>query len=191
MKHPNEATLALHAGGDLGPLDRWRTRRHLRRCGACRDGVAGFEALREIAPDLLETPEVHWGRLAAEMKANIRLGLAAGECVRPGAPPLRDTAVFAWARGAVAFASVAALLAAGFVLQRPSPRGETAGYNGVELRSTGNGIQVRGGLDSMRMIHAGSAPADVSYTAGAQASMSAGYVDSETHYVTVTTVYAN
>jgi len=81
MKHPNEATLALHAGGELGALARWKTGRHVSRCEQCRDEVEAFIGLREIVPDLAEIPEVPWNRLAAEMKANIRLGLAAGECV--------------------------------------------------------------------------------------------------------------
>ena len=81
MKHPDEATLALHAGGDLGLIARWRTNRHLSRCERCREEVAAFQGLREVLPDLAEMPEVPWNRLAAEMKANIRLGLAAGECV--------------------------------------------------------------------------------------------------------------
>jgi hypothetical protein len=38
--------------------------------------------MRAILPELAATPEISWNRLAAEMKANIRLGLAAGECVR-------------------------------------------------------------------------------------------------------------
>ena len=56
MKHPNQATLALHAGGDLGFLARWRTSRHLARCEQCRDEVVAFEALREILPELGGNP---------------------------------------------------------------------------------------------------------------------------------------
>jgi len=78
MKHPTQATLALHAGGDLGPVARWRTERHIARCERCREEFAAFAEMRDIAADLGEIPEVPWSRLAAEMKANIRLGLAAG-----------------------------------------------------------------------------------------------------------------
>src|SRR5215469_12533000 len=74
MKHPSQATLALQAGGDLGFLARWRTKRHLRRCTRCREEVEAFEWARQVAPDLAEIPEIHWNRLAAEMKANIHLG---------------------------------------------------------------------------------------------------------------------
>src|SRR5262249_2438739 len=121
MKHPNQATLALHAGGDLGFIARWLTGRHLARCGQCRDELAAFEAMRAIVPDLSEVPELSWNRLGAGMRANIRLGLAAGECVKSAEPPLRTLPLFNGARAVVALASVAALLATGLMLERPKP----------------------------------------------------------------------
>ena len=84
MRHPKLATLALHAGGDLGVLVGWRTGRHLAACERCRAEVGRVEKTRRILPDLAEMPEVPWNRLAAEMKANIRLGVEAGQCVRAG-----------------------------------------------------------------------------------------------------------
>ena len=191
MKHPDRETLALHAGGDLGPLARWKTLRHLSKCERCRDEVASFEAVREMVPALAETPEISGGRLAAEMKANIRRGLAAGECVRSGELPLRETPLFAGARAAIAFAGVIALLVTGLVLERPAPGTDVARFQGVELQSTPNGIQVREGGGALRLQHAGAKTGDVDYTAGAQGSMRARYVDTETGYVTVTNVYAN
>src|ERR1035438_5103753 len=94
MKHPNQAALALYAGGDLGFFARWRVERHLAKCEPCGEEVASFEATREIVTDLSEIPDIHWNGLAAEMKANIRLGLAAGECVRIGQKPLRERPLF-------------------------------------------------------------------------------------------------
>src|ERR1051325_2686800 len=102
MKHPNEETLALHAGGDLGFFARRRVERHLSRCERCRDEIAAFGAVREVLPELAEIPEIPWNRLAAEMKANIRLGIAAGECVRAPEIPLRDHPLFTHTRAAVA-----------------------------------------------------------------------------------------
>ena len=52
MKHPNQATLALHAGGDLGAIARWRAERHLARCAECREEVARFERYRQLLPSL-------------------------------------------------------------------------------------------------------------------------------------------
>src|ERR1035438_4539812 len=114
MKHPNEAKLALHAGGDLGPIARWRTQRHLASCPECREEIARFGQLRQLLPSLDDSPELHCNRLAAEMRANIRLGLAAGECVRADE---RAGAGSMWssARVGVALASVALLLATGVV----------------------------------------------------------------------------
>jgi hypothetical protein len=177
--------------------------RHLARCGRCRDEVAAFQTLREALPEISTPPEIHWNRLAAEMKANIRLGLAAGECVRAEAAPLRDTPFFAGARTAVALASVLVLLVGGLVLQRPAPKPETAAIEGAEFQTTANGIQVRQGGGTLRLLDGGAqdfgmqidgrlrnVPA-VTYTPGAQGSMGAGYMDTRTGYMTVTTVYAD
>lgn len=187
MKHPSQAILALHAGGDLGVFARWRAERHLAGCERCREDVAGYTELRVVLPDLGETPELPWTRLASEMKANIRLGLAAGECVRAEEKPLRQS-LFSGARAAVAVASVVALLVTGFVLEHPAP--VPASIDGVELRTTaaGDGIQVRDGSHALRLLHPGAH--NVTYSVGAQGSMRARYVDPETGNVTVNNVYA-
>src|ERR1700686_845986 len=148
MTHPNQATLALHAGGDLGLWARWNTQRHLSNCDLCRDEVAAFAGVREILPDLAEIPEVPWNRLAAEMRANIRLGLAAGECVRAvgdvsqGDAPLRQSPLFTFGRATVAFASIVVMVVTGLMLTRPSP---VAGKEGPLVQATEDGIQIRAG----------------------------------------------
>ncbi len=82
MKHPLEADLALHAGHDLGFVKEWRVGRHVSRCEQCRQTVDEFVVLRSTTVQLGELPaDINWKRLASEMKANIRLGLEAGECV--------------------------------------------------------------------------------------------------------------
>jgi hypothetical protein len=129
-------------------------------------------------------PEVPWNRLASEMKANIRLGLAAGECVRTAAPPAGHS-FFASARAAVAFASILAVVAAGLILERPAPV-----EDGTVVQATVNGIQVREGRQALRMMHAGVRERDVTYSVGAQGSMRARYVDPETGYVTIASVNA-
>jgi hypothetical protein len=187
MKHPSQATLALHAGGDLGLLAGWRTGRHLAKCEDCRDEAARFQGLRAILPELAETPGISWNRLAAEMKANIRLGLAAGECVRTGPAPLRETPLFTRAGAVVAFASVVVLLVTGLVLEHPGPG--TPRYDGVVVQTTANGIQVREGGQALRLLHSGAQ--NVQYSVGAQGSMRARYVDPETGYVTINNVYAD
>jgi hypothetical protein len=190
MKHPSEATLALFAGGDLGLLARWRAGRHVAHCARCRDEVTSFSEMREVTAALGAAPEVAWNRLASGMKANIRLGLAAGECVRD----TRGTAaaphpLFAGARAAVAFASALVLLVTGFVLEHPTPRAGAERQAGVVVQVTRNGIQVQDGAEALSLLHAGRIR-DVTYIVGAQGSMRARYVDPDTGNVTINNVYA-
>src|SRR5512133_3225192 len=56
MKHPSQEILALHAGGDLGWLAGWKTKRHVAACEKCADEVAAFSGLREALPELGEIP---------------------------------------------------------------------------------------------------------------------------------------
>jgi hypothetical protein len=189
MTHPNQATLALHAGGDLGLWARWNTERHLSNCDLCRDEVAAFAGVREILPELNEIPEVPWNRLAAEMRANIRLGLAAGECVRSADEglrdaPLRQSPLFTGARVAGAFAGIVVMVVTGLMLTHPSP---VAGKEGPLVQATEDGIQIRAGGQAFRLMNVGAKA--VTYSASADGSMGARYVDPETGYVTINNVY--
>jgi hypothetical protein len=191
MKHPELETLALHAGGDLGFFAAWRARGHVAKCARCREEVEAFTSLREAAPALSEMPEIQWGALARDMRANIRLGLAAGECAGGPSPAWLDTGFFTNARMAAAAACVVAMLVTGFALQRPAPGPEFARGQGVEVRSTANGIQVRAGGGAMRFLHANMKWEDVTYQPGAQGSMQTTFVDPQTNLVTVANVYAD
>jgi len=188
MKHPNQATLALHAGGDLGPWRRWLTARHLARCAACRAEVAGYDEMRAILPELAELPEIAWNRMAAEIKANIRLGLEADECIRGSAMPLgwpRFGQSMAGWRAAAALASVAVLVGGCLVLERPAPRLEFAAQLSVE--STREGIELQNGNRvSLGLLNGGAQKA--TYTLDAQGSMGARYTDPETGALTINTV---
>lgn len=151
-RHPDEAALALLAGGELPLIAGWRTGRHVRNCEACRTVVAGYRELRaasarwseDVDPDL-------WARLEAEMRANIRLGLAAGRVVDQ--EPAGGAAWPAWRLAAVA-ASLAFVFGAGVWLGR-QPGGEArgtmlasmapvveAGSGGLALRSTGAALEL-------------------------------------------------
>jgi len=186
MRHPNQATLALHAGGDLGRFARWRTTRHLAQCGRCREEAAAFEDVRRVLPELTEMPDVPWNRLAAEIKANIRLGVAAGECVRAAEPPRRESLLFNAGRAAVAFASIVVLVVTGMVLEHPAP---TLARQGPLVENTRYGIQVvQPGGQTLGLMNAGAQK--VTYLMDARGSMEARYVDPETGYVTINTVYA-
>ena len=195
MKHPNEATLALHAGGDLGAIARWRTERHLAKCARCREELAGFTAAREITSVLAEIPELPWQRLEAEMKANIRLGLAAGECVRSTPAPSNDRWFdfpwldfswfdFSWfggARAVLACATVAILIVTGLMIERSRP--QSGQSQGVVVENTADGIQMSDGGQALSLLNTGAK--NVIYSPSAGGKMGARYVDPKTGYVTV------
>ena len=109
-----------------------------------------------------------------------------------GERPAGRLPVFAMLSGARAFAacaSVMALVAAGLFLERPTPPAPlaaAAGENSV-LRATANGIELREGGQTLSLLHVRSG--DVTYSAGAQGSMRAGYVDSDTGNVTINNLY--
>src|SRR5690242_7416633 len=110
MTHPSPSTLALFASQDLGWFARVRTERHLNHCRECRNEVEAFASLSEGLVELNELPAISWNHLAAEMKANMRLGLAAGECVRNGQPVAGPLTWFSGNRALAVCASLIALL---------------------------------------------------------------------------------
>jgi hypothetical protein len=185
--HPEQATLALHAGGDLGRFTAWRTSRHVSQCEECREEVTAFQEMRERLPELNEIPDLPWNRMASEMRANIRLGLAAGECVRESPALVLRTPLFTGARMAIAMASVLALIVTGVVLERPTDSIMSAGSPSVQ--TTLDGIQSRTGNQGFALMHKGADERYVSYTPGAAGTMGASYVDPKTDYVTMTKVY--
>ena len=80
--HPRENDLALLAGGEAGRFQRFPCwMRHVRTCADCQeDDRYGIPELRSGLADM-ELPDLNWNFLAADMRANIRLGLEAGACV--------------------------------------------------------------------------------------------------------------
>lgn len=183
MNHPDQETLALFSGGDLGVLDRWRAARHIRSCEHCQAHVTRFEALRHDVERLNELPGLPWNVMAAEMSANIRLGLAAGAIVegsRAGRPSRRHPRAF------VATGCVAGLLLACLWLQHPAPPLAAYGSQDVVLENSQDGISVRHGDQMMTLINGRGA--EVMYTTGAHV-MRARYVDSDTGQVTINNVY--
>jgi hypothetical protein len=182
MKHPNEAALALHAGGDLGWRLRWLTARHVSQCEQCRSDVAGYRLSRQMARDLSEIPEIPWNRLAMEMKANIRLGLAAGDCVRTEKSRQSGLSL---ARPIVALASIAALLVTGLILEHPTP---VQNDGSAVVQAMAGGVQVRRGERAFRLVNAGAQR--VTYSSDAQGAVGAQSADPDTGYVTILKMYA-
>jgi hypothetical protein len=181
-KHPSEANLALLAGGELSRWTRWNVERHVGMCDECRREISDFSALRAKSAVLADLPEVAWSPLAAEMKANIRLGLEAGECVSPH-PVSRM--VFS-PRALAACVSLAALLVASVFLERPAPHGTDIRTSEPVLETSGAGIQLRAGDQGIVLLNRRAYEVNDLATGRA---MQQSYVDSETGLVTINNVY--
>jgi anti-sigma factor RsiW len=172
MHHPSEDDLALYAGNDLGRLARLRVNWHLRKCGKCQQEVTEFSALRLDTSRNAPEPQVNWDRLALEMKANIRVGLQAGECV---GPVRRNRAQPSWSW---AMAATAAILAVGAL-------GEFWIHHGV----AGKGLEADARLPQMAAVLRNNSRGSVVYSVNAQGGVGASYVDRDTGMVTVNNIY--
>lgn len=187
MTHLPDSTLALHAGKELGWLTRLRIGLHLRGCERCRRHAQELRQVREwMRAQGEETPAgVEWDALAAEMTANIRLGLAAGRCVSlPVEETGRTERRLAWMNPALAL-PLLLLVVAGWFLQswRPplQPRPEfvlQAGEAGIGFEKDGRGLSLLNPRTE-----------NVVYTVRGSAA-GARYVDAESGQVTVSYVYA-
>ncbi len=190
MNHPRENDLALLAGGDAGRIRGFLLDRHVRTCADCRETIADYRKLRaELAGPGL--PDLNWNFLAAEMRANIRLGLEAGACVR-------TTRIFRrWnPRLGMAFAGLALLIISGFFLRdlrplrnQPSTVAADAAATAATtvLRSTGSEVEIRTGARSLALLnHHGNA---ANQTVSARGDVETRYIDSETGAVTINNVY--
>jgi hypothetical protein len=180
--HPQITELALFASGDLPWLSRFPIGRHVRECPECSVRIDEFRRLRE---DLAETdlPGLDWNRMASEMRANIRLGLEAGECVR-GAETARR-----WRLGlAAACACLLFLVGAGIFLHDSGPATPAAeDAQTATLRTTSNGVELRSGTSTLTLLnHDGSA---ASRMVSAQGAVRSRFVDGETGAVTINNVY--
>ena len=184
MKHPSEYRLALLAGGETGAFLRFRLDRHVRNCEDCQETVAEFQALRKHLADT-EFPDLNWNSLAAEMRANIHVGLEAGACVRDTHVAKNWTPQFA-----VAFASLVVLVGAGFFLTGiPGARLHRMTVSEAAapvLQPTASGIEMRKGTDSFAFLDRTGVRTD--QTVNAQGAIEARYINDETGSVTITNV---
>lgn len=185
IKHPSEPDLALFAGGELRRWSRWRVERHAAECEDCRRDISDFSALRMESGALAKLPEVSWDQLAGEMKANIRLGLEAGECVNAHPEPRM---VFS-PRALAACLSLAALLVASVFLERPAPRVADVQTPEAVLETSGPGIQFREGAQGIVLLNRRARDVrGVNYSATGD-TVRESYVDAETGLVTINNVY--
>lgn len=194
-QHPFDTELALYAGGDLRGWDRIKTALHVRGCKACAESVQGYRAdheqLRASAQEL--PPGLNWDRLSAEMSANIRVGLAAGECVAlvSRAPA---TATWSW-KPAAAAAGLVVVFGMAWWLNMPSRDtailgrafGIAADDRGPVLEASSSGVEFRENGSALAVSTSDSQPVATSVSFGGSAN--ARYVDDDTGQVTITTVY--
>jgi len=206
-RHVMETELALYAAGDL-PV--WRSalvRLHVRRCGECHGLLEALrmdrQELRRSADDMPAgiSKDFDWDQLAAEMTANIRVGLAAGECVTPRESKV---AAMSWRPVAIA-AGLVVLLAGAWWLNIPRTDTEaiarairdmaTGGRSTSPLEERGpvvgassaGVVLVENGAQSLGIDQGGLEP--VMYSVSTQGSASARYVDKDTGQVTITATY--
>lgn len=87
-RHPEARELALYVSRDLSAWRNFAVGRHVSICSSCRREAAllgNASSAFAVEVDLIPGGVEAWDRLSAEMRANIRLGVEAGECV--GASP--------------------------------------------------------------------------------------------------------
>lgn len=197
--HPDAGRLALFAGGDLPWIELGLVWLHVASCARCRGDVEEFQEVSDTLAEeneraIEEFPE-SWQRLEAEMRANIRLGLAAGAIV--GEPSSDDVPLTApslaprWEM-AVVVASLLIVLTSGWYLRRPARVApliaETERPSVVlEAQDAGIGIQEKEGTMTLLRPASQSATVAVDFGAGARAQ----YVDGETGQVTIHQVYVD
>ena len=75
FQHPTEADMALFAGGEAGPLSRWRIENHIDRCDSCREVVADFLHFQSDLEQLSEVPEIDWNTLSRDIEASVKQAL--------------------------------------------------------------------------------------------------------------------
>ena len=196
MKHPSIEDLALYAGGELPWWTRLPMRRHVKGCALCQEEVALFsEAAAGVRFETGEMPEnVQWDRLAAEMRANIRLGIAASDAI--SAYPAAGLAAgpaqgMSW-RMATLAAGLVILLSVGYwltalkkseqmaALRGPEPIVLEASERAVGMSDGNKGMELRGPNTNLRAAVV---------TVSTEGSAGARYVDEETGQITVNNVY--
>jgi anti-sigma factor RsiW len=215
VTHIAETDLALYVSGDLRLLRRAAVSFHVGQCERCRRRMEAYRADRvEVRKLTGEMPEdLNWERLAAEMSANIHVGLAAGECVarRPQRKVLRvNWRPAAIAAGLVAVMSVAwwlnmpsgttrelgrAMSAVwrgrandGVVSRRGARWDDPASFAslGPVIEATPLGIELR---ENDNAIGGSQDSPPVAVSATMQGSASARYVNADTGQMTITSVY--
>jgi len=189
MRHPGEKELALYAAHDLGWIDTIRVGLHVKSCSVCSTEIEAFEQVgRALRSNVEELPAgLNWNRLAAEMTANIHLGLEAGECVGP--VPVRKGDRMGW-RAALVMSGLTFLLFAAWWLNPPPRTRQLAFHTSpAEIRTAPEGIEVKENGSALTLLHTrGQQTPIIVSTPG---SLRARFVDADTGQVTINNVYSD
>jgi len=184
--HPAPEVLALYSRGDLDLWAMVRIGAHVHLCGECCKEVQEIRrAVTELKSDSLDLPAgLDWDEMAAEMRANIRLGLTAGAIVaEPNTPVSEPRAAWPWQLGVV-MASMTAVAVVSWMLAPPqnnSPTRATRTPVFLDAQSEGLELQDQGSALTLLNPSKTAVTTTVSWDGGARAS----YVDSETGQVTI------
>jgi hypothetical protein len=172
LRHPRETDLALFAGGELGPLARWRIEGHVGGCSSCRQAVSEFFEMRSKVMDLGDLPHVDWEALAVGIQQRT---------ARERRQAQRTPAAWRPAWGPAL--ALLLLVAAGAYLVQQNSAPVTvldASAGAVELR-LGQG-------QAFTLMSDAPEPTEVSWRVSADGA-SARYVDGETGQITINHVY--
>ncbi len=169
-RHPAENDLALFAGGELGPLSRWRIESHLNGCEACRRAVSEFFELRSQVMDLGDLPHLDWGVLGERIRHAVEQAR-----LQPRPAP-------AWRPVWGAAVALLLLAVAGLYVAR-----QELHPGGPVLGASANSVEVRTDSGQVLTLVVGPNPAVGLVSADV---VSARSVDQETGNITVTNVYA-
>jgi len=195
VKHPPVENLALYAGGELSWWSWLLVHRHVSGCAQCKEEVALFGDVKIAAR--LEAEEMpasaNWDRLAAEMRANIHLGLEASEAIAAYKTPIEEGPGqgMSWRMAALATCFVI-LLSIGYwlnaskkseqlaAMRGPDPIVVEASERSVGMSDGNKGMELQGPKTNLRAAVV---------TVSTEGSAGARYVDEETGQITVNNVY--
>lgn len=172
VRHPDEADLALFAGGELGPVSRWRIESHVSGCAHCRQAVSEFFELRSRVMDLAELPAIDWSGMAGQIRQRVEQERAAPRTVTLWRP--------AWG---AALALLALMVAGAYVARQASPQP-------VSMAASASSVSLRVGNNQVLTFeNPAQSGAQVNWRVSADA-VSARYVDPDTGNITVNNVYS-
>jgi len=195
VKHPSVSNLALFAGGELPWWTRWTLGRHIDACDQCRREIEAFREVQSAARfEADEIPAgVNWDRLAAEMRANIRLGIEASDAISAYAPaPAEPQApTLSWRMAALAGGFVL-LVSLGYWMGAVRKSEQLAALRGPEpivVEASERGVGMSDGSKGMELQGPRTNPRAAIVTVSTTGAAGAQYVDEETGQITVNQVY--